>query len=99
MRNRDQHAAVNAPGKREVFPRRCSHGAALSCDLPQQSRRLGELQHAPADAPVTPLGDVLTGHAPGRTSHHDITVFDSSRIGPQGLHLDLAVLEPLGVSL
>ncbi|WP_371657425.1 hypothetical protein [Streptomyces sp. NBC_00280] len=102
MRNRDRHAAADAPGKGKPCPRRCSHGAAVFCDLPQQFRRLGELQNAPADAPVTALGDMPTGHAPGRTSPHDITVFDSSGIGLQGLqdlHLGLALLEPLGVPL
>ncbi|WP_461073069.1 ornithine cyclodeaminase family protein [Streptomyces pseudoechinosporeus] len=89
---------ADAPGKRELPPPLLAR-ATLFCDLPQQSRRLGELQHAPADAPVTALGDVLTGHAPGRTSPHDITVFDSSGIGLQDLHLGLALLECLGVSL
>ncbi|MGW0823850.1 ornithine cyclodeaminase family protein [Streptomyces sp. NPDC002845] len=45
---------ADAPGKREPPPPLLAR-ATLFCDLPQQSRRLGELQHAPADAPVLAL--------------------------------------------
>jgi len=89
---------ADAPGKRELPPLLLTQ-ARLFCDLPQQSRRLGELQHAPRDTPVTALGEVLAGRAPGRNDVLDITVFDSSGIGLQDLHLGLALLERMGLSL
>ncbi|MGW7363250.1 hypothetical protein ACWGI8_07445 [Streptomyces sp. NPDC054841] len=92
------HAGVKTPGKRELPPQLPAQ-AKLFCDLPQQSRRLGELQHAPDDAPVTALGDVPAGRAPGRRNALDITVLDSSGIGRQDLHLGLALLDRMGVSL
>jgi ornithine cyclodeaminase len=68
-------------------------------DLPEQARRTGESRHAPADTLLTPLGDVLTGRAAGRTADSDITVFDSSGIGVQDLFLGLALLEKMDVPL
>ncbi|MGC0343540.1 ornithine cyclodeaminase family protein [Streptomyces sp. SLBN-8D4] len=89
---------ADAPGKRELppelFPR-----ARVFCDLPEQARRMGESQHAPADTVLTPLGDVLTGRTEGRTADGDITVFDSSGIGGQDLYLGLALLEKMDISL
>ncbi|MEU1183758.1 ornithine cyclodeaminase family protein [Streptomyces sp. NPDC005820] len=85
---------ADAPGKREL-PAELVARAQLFCDATSQSRRIGELQHAPADAHVTQLGDVLTGRAPGRRSPQDITLFDSSGIGLQDLYLGLALLDRL----
>ena len=85
---------ADAPGKREL-PAELLSRAQLFCDITSQSRRIGELQHAPADAPVTQLGDVLTGRAPGRRTPQDITLFDSSGIGLQDLYLGLALLDRL----
>jgi ornithine cyclodeaminase len=54
-----------------------------------QTRRLGELHHAvaaglvAADAPFAELGAVITHHAPGRASAHDITVADLTGTGVQ----------------
>ncbi|MEU5226803.1 hypothetical protein AB0G55_29880 [Streptomyces toyocaensis] len=53
------------------------------------------MQHAQADAPVTQLGDVLTGRASGRRSLEDVTLFDSSGIGLLDLYLGLALLDRL----
>ncbi|MEU1707067.1 hypothetical protein ABZ478_16880 [Streptomyces sp. NPDC005706] len=61
-------------------------------------RRTGECRHAPEDTGAHPLGDVLTGRS--RTPDaHDITVFDSSGIGLQDLHLGLALLKKTDISL
>ncbi len=89
---------ADGPGKRELPPELLAE-ARLFCDLPRQARRLGECQHAPADAELTMLGDVLTGRAPGRRDTNDITVFDSSGIGLQDLYLGLALLERMGIAL
>lgn len=86
---------ADGPGKRELPPELLGR-VALFCDLVQQSRRQGEFQHAPATADITNLGDVLTGRAPGRRDDDAITVFDSSGIGLQDLHLGLALLQKLG---
>ncbi|MEV7073978.1 ornithine cyclodeaminase family protein [Streptomyces sp. NPDC093990] len=89
---------ADAPGKREIPPELFTR-ARVFCDLPEQARRLGESRHAPADTVLTPLGQVLTGRAEGRTAAGDITVFDSSGIGVQDLYLGLALLEKMDISL
>lgn len=74
----------DAVGKQELppdlFPR-----AKLFCDWPEQSRRIGEFQHAAPTAALIALGDVLHGSRPGRTAAADITVFDSSGLSVQDL--------------
>ncbi|GAB7039099.1 MULTISPECIES: ornithine cyclodeaminase family protein [Catenuloplanes] len=82
---------ADAPGKQELPPRLYER-ATLFCDLAAQSRAIGELQHAPVTAPVTQLGDVLRGRAPGRVSATQITVFDSSGFALQDLTLAAALL-------
>jgi ornithine cyclodeaminase/alanine dehydrogenase-like protein (mu-crystallin family) len=42
---------------------------------------------------VTVLGDVLIEKARGRTSEHDITVFDSTGLAIQDLAVSIAVYE------
>ncbi|QUF05856.1 ornithine cyclodeaminase family protein [Actinosynnema pretiosum subsp. pretiosum] len=81
----------DARGKQELPPWLLAT-ATLFCDLPEQSREIGEFQHAPADARVTALGHVLSGAAPGRRSPEEITAFDSSGLAVQDLHLALALL-------
>jgi ornithine cyclodeaminase len=76
----------DARGKQELPPELLGH-AALFCDLPEQSRSIGELQHAPADAVLTPLGEVLYGRHPGRRSNEEITIFDSSGLSLQDLYI------------
>ena len=85
----------DATGKQEL-PRELLASASLFCDLPEQSRRIGEAQHAPEDAPLTALGDVLTGSAAGRRSGTDVTVFDSSGIAAQDLYIARSILEAAG---
>ncbi|MFC7895490.1 ornithine cyclodeaminase family protein [Streptomyces sp. NPDC057381] len=89
---------ADAPGKRELAPELFGR-ATVFCDLPEQARRMGESQHAPADTILTPLGEVLLGHAAGRRDASDVTIFDSSGIGLQDLYLGLALLERMDVSL
>lgn len=76
----------DATGKQELPPALLSR-AKLYCDLPEQSRRIGEFQHASPDTPVVAIGAVLTGAAPGRASEDDITVFDSSGLAIQDLYV------------
>ncbi|MFD4652432.1 hypothetical protein [Streptomyces sp. NPDC058441] len=89
---------ADAPGKRELPPELLT-SARLFCDLPEQARRMGESQHAPAHAVLTALGDILTARAPGRDGGDDVTVFDSSGIGLQNLYLGLALLKKMDVAL
>ncbi len=79
-------------GKQEL-PVELLGTASLFCDLPSQSRTIGEFQHAAAGAVLTALGHVLTGVRPGRVADDEITVFDSSGIALQDLYLGLALIE------
>ncbi|MEM7153466.1 MAG: ornithine cyclodeaminase family protein [Myxococcota bacterium] len=83
-------------GKQELDPRLMERATAFA-DLPAQSVRIGEFQHAAAAQlltadDITPLGAVLLGQHPGRTTPDEITVFDSSGVAPQDLHVAAAVL-------
>ncbi|PRY37929.1 ornithine cyclodeaminase family protein [Umezawaea tangerina] len=80
----------DARGKQELPPALLAT-AALFCDLPAQSTTIGEFQHALA-RPVTALGDVLAGRAPGRHDDDTVTVFDSSGIALQDLYVATALL-------
>lgn len=81
---------ADGPGKQELPPELYDR-ARLFCDLPGQSRSIGEFQHA-GPAELTALGAVLTGVAEGRRSPDDITVFDSSGFALQDLTLAAALL-------
>lgn len=81
-------------GKQELPPE-LLRSARLFCDLPSQSRAIGEFQHAPPGAPIVAIGDVLAGRTAGRSSAEEITVFDSSGISLQDLYIAEAVLEAL----
>lgn len=74
----------DARGKQELPPA-LFRRAALFCDLPEQSRSIGEFQHADRDAVLTPLGEVLSGRHPGRGPDEAITIFDSSGLSLQDL--------------
>ena len=50
------------------------------------------------DARPTAVGDVLAGRAAGRSSPEDVTVFDSSGIALQDLHLGVALLRAAGLT-
>ncbi|TMV87701.1 ornithine cyclodeaminase family protein [Thioclava sp. BHET1] len=82
----------DSKGKQELpsdlFPR-----ARLFCDLPEQSVRIGEFQHAGPEATPTAIGALLSGDAPGRQNEREITIFDSSGISLQDLYMAKAILE------
>ena len=81
---------ADAVGKQELDPRILAR-ASLFADLPDQAAIVGECQHAPS-APVA-IGDVLAGRALGRTRDDQITIFDSSGIAAQDLHVAEAALK------
>ncbi len=91
-----QHIAVlgaDAHGKQEVELEALGR-CRLFCDEWEQASAGGELSTGAAAGvvrrdQVTPLGDVLTGTAPGRTSAEEITLFDSTGLAIQ----DLAVVQ------
>ncbi|WP_337994700.1 hypothetical protein [Roseinatronobacter alkalisoli] len=82
----------DSKGKQELpddlFPR-----ARLFCDLPEQSVRIGEFQHADPKAPPTAIGAVLSGNAEGRLNEREVTIFDSSGISLQDLYIAKAILD------
>jgi ornithine cyclodeaminase len=68
----------DCPGKTEL------HGDILAMpnlrvvvEYEPQSRIEGEIQQAAADFPVVEFNEIARGLAPGRTSPHEITLFDS----------------------
>ena len=67
--------------------------ARLFCDLPEQSLRIGEFQHTGPEATPTAIGAVLSGDASGRGHASEITIFDSSGISLQDLHMAKAILD------
>jgi ornithine cyclodeaminase len=75
----------DAAGKQELPPALFDR-ASLFCDLPSQAVVMGDFQHFGGDrSRIVAIGDVLRGHAPGRTHAEEITVFDSSGIALQDL--------------
>ncbi len=79
-------------GKQEL-PVEILRSATLFCDLPEQSLRIGEFQHAGQDAKPIAIGSVLTGHARTRRDETEITVFDSSGLSLQDLYMAKAILD------
>ena len=72
--------------------------ASVFTDEVSQSVKLGEAQHAVAAgwlAPeaITPLGAVINGAAPGRTSDREITLFDGTGVGLQDLAVAASLVE------
>lgn len=82
----------DAQGKQEL-PTDIFRKARLFCDLPEQSVRIGEFQHAATESTPTAIGKVLSGAAPGRQDESEITMFDSSGISLQDLHIAKAILD------
>lgn len=75
---------ADSKGKQEAPPELLAR-ASLFCDLPAQSRTIGEFQHVPASVEVHAIGDVLQGNKRGRQNADEITVFDGSGIFLQDL--------------
>lgn len=78
-------------GKQELPPELFER-AHLFCDLPEQSRRIGEFQHWQGAGDPVALGEVLNGSSPGRRTDEDITIFDSSGISIQDLYVADAII-------
>ncbi len=83
---------ADSQGKQEL-PADVFRDARLFCDLPEQSVRIGEFQHAGPEATPTAIGSVLSGDALGRGHASEITIFDSSGISLQDLHMAKAIID------
>jgi len=66
----------DCPGKTELHPD-VLRGATVFVQYEPQTRIEGDLQQLPTDFAVTELWQVLRHQAPGRTSEHQVTLFDS----------------------
>jgi len=66
----------DCPGKTELHPD-VLRASRVFVEYEPQTRIEGDLQHLPADFPVTELWQLLTGQAAGRTHAQQITLFDS----------------------
>jgi len=66
----------DCPGKTELAPA-ILHRADIFVEYPPQTRIEGEIQQVPDDHPVTEIWRVIEGHAKGRSSATQITLFDS----------------------
>lgn len=86
---------ADGSGKQELAAALYERGS-LFCDLPDQARAIGEFSHAAPEAPVTALGSVLVGDAPGRVDADQVTVFDSSGFALQDLAFAEAILARAG---
>jgi len=80
---------TDTAGKQEVDPALVA-GATLFTDEVSQSVTIGETQHAVSarlidEAAITPIGAVINGDHPGRTSDDEITLFDGTGVGLQDL--------------
>ncbi len=80
---------TDTAGKQEVDPALVA-GATLFTDEIAQSVSIGEAQHAAnsgliCEADITPIGAVINGAHPGRTSAGEITLFDGTGVGLQDL--------------
>lgn len=83
-------------GKQEVEPALFA-AASVFTDEVAQSVSIGEAQHAfdagtIAESAITPIGAVIGGAHPGRSSDEEITLFDGTGVGLQDLAVaDLAL--------
>jgi ornithine cyclodeaminase len=80
---------TDTKGKQEVDPALLA-AATVFADEIAQSVSIGEAQHAVAqgliaEADITPIGDVINGAHPGRSSETEITLFDGTGVGLQDL--------------
>ncbi|WP_301482703.1 ornithine cyclodeaminase [Intrasporangium sp.] len=66
----------DCPGKTELEAAILDR-ADVFVEFTPQTRIEGEIQHQPADFPVTELWEVVAGARPGRTAADQITLFDS----------------------
>lgn len=66
----------DCPGKTELHAD-VLRAARIFVEYEPQTRTEGDIQQLAADHPVTELWQVLAGHAPGRRTDTEVTVFDS----------------------
>jgi ornithine cyclodeaminase/alanine dehydrogenase-like protein (mu-crystallin family) len=84
-------------GKKEVEPALVAR-ASVFTDEVAQAVSIGECQHAvagglKAEADIVPLGAVIGGTHPGRTSEEEVTLFDGTGVGLQDLAVASRVVE------
>lgn len=65
----------DCPGKTELH-RDILSRSSVFVEYTPQTRIEGEIQQMPDDFPVTEIWQVIAGQSPGRTSAHQITLFD-----------------------
>ena len=87
---------TDTKGKQELDPLILATAAVFTDEI-AQSITIGEAQHAIAQgliaaSDISPLGAVINGHHPGRTSADQITVFDGTGVGLQDLAVASAVV-------
>jgi len=87
----------DCPGKTELAPGVLA-AARVFVEYEPQSRVEGDVQQMPADFPVTELWRVLDGHAAGRTSAAEVTVFDSVGFALED-HAALELLRQMALEL
>ncbi len=88
---------TDTKGKQELDPALVA-AASVFTDEIAQSITLGEAQHAVAAGliaadDITPLGDVINGVHPGRSSAGEITLFDGTGVGLQDLAVAAAAAQ------
>jgi len=84
-------------GKQELDPQILVDADLLVVDSRDQCLRIGELQHAPAQADrAVELGVICDGSHPGRTSPDQLTVCDLTGLGVQDVAAANAVMERAG---
>ncbi len=88
---------TDTKGKQEVEAALLAR-ATVFTDEVAQSISIGEAQHAIAaglipESAITPIGAVINGTHPGRTSPDEITLFDGTGVGLQDLAVAAKVVE------
>lgn len=88
---------TDTKGKQEVDPALVA-AATVFTDEVAQSVSIGETQHAIARGliaaeDITPIGRVINGDHPGRTSAGEITLFDGTGVGLQDLAVAAVAVE------
>jgi ornithine cyclodeaminase/alanine dehydrogenase-like protein (mu-crystallin family) len=84
-------------GKQELDASVLERADLLVVDSRDQCSRLGELQHAPAEASrAVELGEICGGSKPGRTNESQLTVCDLTGVGVQDVAAANAVMRGAG---
>ena len=89
----------DAEHKQELHPDVFARADRIVCDRKSQCFRLGELHHAleagvlSESEPITELGELTSGSAPGRQSENEITICDLTGVGVQDTQIALLAYE------